>query len=53
MSDNNKSGSRSLELITKLMNDLARELGSLDPDDTRGAKVAAELSLLLQLKRSV
>ena len=52
MSDN-KSGSRSLELITKLMSDLARELGAMDPDDTRGAIVAAELSQLMQLKRSV
>jgi hypothetical protein len=52
MSDN-KSGSRSLELITKLMNDLSRELGAMDPDDPKGAIVAAEFSLLLQIKRSV
>ena len=52
MSDN-KSGSRRLELITTVINDLARELGSLDRGDTRGALVAAELSQLMQLKRSI
>jgi hypothetical protein len=52
MSDN-KSESQSLELITKLMNDLARELRSLDRDDTIGAIVAAELSQLVQLKREL
>jgi hypothetical protein len=50
MSDN-KSAPLTLELITTCMNEAARELGTMDPDDPRG--VAAELSLLLELKRSV
>jgi hypothetical protein len=53
MMSDNKSGSRSVELITKLMNDLARKLGTMDPDDSRGDAIAAELSQLMQLKRSV
>jgi len=52
MSDN-KDGPLSLELITKSMNEAAQELGTMDPDDPRGAAVAAELSLLMLLKRSV
>jgi hypothetical protein len=52
MSDT-KDGPLTAELIANCMNELARELGTMDPDDPRGAEVAAELSLLLQLKRSV
>ena len=52
MSDN-KTGPLTVELVTKLMNEAARKLRTMDPDDPRGAEVAAELSLLLQLKRSV
>ena len=42
-----------LELITNCMDELARELGAMEPDDPRTATVAAELSQLMQLRRSV
>lgn len=42
-----------VELITNCMNDLALELGTMDPDDPRKAAVAAKLSQLMQLRRSV
>ena len=42
-----------LELITNCMNDLALELGTMDPENPRKAAVAAELSQLMQLRRSV
>jgi hypothetical protein len=42
-----------LELITTCMNEAARELGTMDPDDPRGAALVAELSQLMQLRRAV
>ena len=42
-----------LQLITNCMNDLALELGAMRPDDPRKPAVAAELSQLMQLRRSV
>jgi hypothetical protein len=35
------------------MNEAARELGTMDPDDPRGAALVAELSQLMQLRRAV
>ena len=52
MSDT-KSGPLTIELITNCMNEAARELGTMEPDDSRGAIIAAELSQLMQLRRSV
>jgi hypothetical protein len=40
-------------VYTNCMNEAARELGTMEPDDSRGAIIAAELSQLMQLKRSV
>ncbi|MGN6717519.1 MAG: hypothetical protein ACTHLX_09005 [Candidatus Binatia bacterium] len=48
-----KAARFTLELITNCMHELARELGAMDPDDPRKATVAAELSQLMQLRRSV
>ena len=48
-----KAAPFTLELITNCMNEVARELGAMDPDDPRKAIVAAELSQLMQLRRSV
>jgi hypothetical protein len=42
-----------IELITTCMNEAARELGTMDPDDPRGAALVAELSQLMQLRRAV
>ena len=42
-----------LELITTCMNEAARELGAMEPDDPRGAALVAELSQLMQLRRAV
>ena len=50
MSDKN-SEPLTLELITTCMNEAARELGTMDPDDPRGAALVAELSQLMQLRR--
>src|ERR1044071_10264993 len=47
MSDKN-SEPLTLELITTCMNEAARELGTMDPDDPRGAALVAELSQLMQ-----
>jgi len=52
MSDKN-SEPLTLELITTCMNEAARELGTMDPDDPRGAALVAELSQLMQLRRAV
>jgi len=52
MSDN-KSQPLTLELITTCMNEAARELGTMDPDDPRRAALVAELSQLMQLRRAV
>jgi hypothetical protein len=51
MSDN-KSGSVSLELITKTMNGLAREIGAMDPEDPKRADFVKELCDLTQLNAS-
>ena len=50
MSDT-KSQPLSVELITNCINDLAREIGVMDPDDPGRATVLEELSLLTQLRR--
>ena len=42
-----------LELITNCMDELALELGTMEPDDPRKAAVSAELSQLMQVRRSV
>ena len=52
MSDKNPEP-LTLELITTCMNEAARELGTMDPDDPRGAALVAELSQLMQLRRAV
>jgi len=52
MSDN-KSQPLSVELITNCMNDLARDIGVMDPNDPRWVTVVEELSLLKQLRRSL
>ena len=52
MSDN-KSQALSVELITNCMNELAGEVGVMDPDDPRRAAVLEELSRLTQLRRAV
>ena len=52
MSDN-RSAPLSLELITNVMNELAREIGIMEPDDPKRASFLKELSLLTQLRRSV
>src|ERR1041384_4114251 len=49
MSDT-KSQPLSVELIANCINDLAREIGVMDPDDPGRATVLEELSLLTQLK---
>jgi hypothetical protein len=41
MSDN-KSEPLTLELITTCMNEAARELGTMGPDDPRGAALVAD-----------
>ena len=51
MSDKN-SEPLTLELITTCMNEAARELGTMDPDDPRGAALVAELSQPMQLRRA-
>src|SRR6185437_10105913 len=51
MSDT-KSQPLSVELITNCINDLAREIGVMDPDDPGRATVLEELSLLTQLRRT-
>jgi hypothetical protein len=48
-----KAARFTLELITNCMHELARELGAMDPNDPRKVTVAAELSQLMQLRRSV
>ena len=52
MSDN-KDAPLTAELITRSMNEAARELGTMDPNDPRGAALVAELSQLMQLRRAV
>jgi len=52
MSDT-KSGPLSLELITKTMNELAREVGMMDPDDPNWEPYLNKLFELDQLKRSL
>ena len=51
MSDT-KAQPPSVELITNCINDLAREIGVMDPDDPGRATVLEELSLLTQLRRA-
>jgi len=51
MSDT-KSQPLSVELIANCINDLAREIGVMDPDDPGRATVLEELSLLTQLRRT-
>jgi len=47
-----KSGAFSLELITKIMNELAEAIGMMEPDDPKRASFLEELSALTQLNRS-
>ena len=42
-----------LELITKAMNDLAQEIGTMEPDDPKQTPFLKELSVLTQLRRSL
>jgi hypothetical protein len=42
-----------LELITNYMNELAREIGMMDPNDPRWATVLKELAHVTQLRRAV
>jgi len=52
MSDT-KSQPLSVELIANCINDVAREIGVMDPNDPGRATVLEELSLLTQLRRAV
>ncbi len=49
MSDS-KSGRLRPELITNCINELAQDVGAMEPDDPRWATVLDELSQLTQLK---
>jgi len=46
----NKSGPLTSDLIRNCMNEAARELGTMDPAEPRGAALVAELSQLMQLR---
>ena len=52
MSDS-RSAPLSLELITNVMNDLAREIGMMEADDPKWPAHLKELSVLTQLRRAV
>jgi hypothetical protein len=52
MSDS-KSARLTLELITDTMNELAREIEMMEPDDPKRASYIKELSSLTQLRRSL
>ena len=52
MSDS-RSAPLSLELITNAMNELAREIGVMEPDDPNRSSLLKGLSALTQLRRSV
>jgi hypothetical protein len=52
MSDN-KSGALTVELITRCINELAQEVGVMEPDNPRWATVLEELFQLTQLRRAV
>ena len=52
MSDDN-SGPLIVELITKCINELAQEVGVMEPDNPRWTTVLEELFQLTQLKRAV
>ena len=42
---------RNLELITRTMNELAKEVGMMEPDDPKRAYFLKELSELTQVRR--
>jgi hypothetical protein len=52
MSDS-RSAPLSLDLISKTMNELAQEIGEMEPDDPKRAFFLKELSALPQLRRSL
>ena len=52
MSDS-RSAPLSLDLISKTMNELAQEIGEMEPDDPKRPFFLKELSALTQLRRSL
>ena len=48
----NRSGPLTVELITKCINELAQEVGVMEPDNPRWATVLEELFQLTQLRRA-
>jgi len=52
MSDN-KYAPATVELLTKTMNELAREIGFMDPDDPKRAPLVKGLSDLTQLRHRI
>ena len=50
MADNN--GEAGLDLLTKAMNDIAREIGEMDPNDPLRSERVKELHALTELSKS-